>query len=97
MKNLLCCLSLSLLSVVTQAADKKDETVQLQSTFVGDKEQPSVSYIMPWKPPEGPEKLYRPIDAISGDVLDPLDRDQLLRGVHYYEQMALEQKQQNKK
>ena len=73
-----------------------EKAIDLQSTFVGDKEQPGVSYIMPWKPPEGPEGLYRPIDSISNNVLDPLERDLLIHSVHYYEQMALEQKKDKK-
>ena len=38
-----------------------EESIDIESTFVGDKEQPSVSYFIPWRPPEGPDKLYRPI------------------------------------
>lgn len=87
-KWVLLTLSLGVLSLPVGAA----KTIKLQSTFVGDKEQPSVTYIMPWKPPEGPEKLYRPIDSISNNILDPIDRDELLRGVHYYDEMSLEGK-----
>lgn len=67
------------------------ERIDLESTFVGDKEQPSVSYITPWKPPEGPAKLYRPIKSISGNILDPVDRDVLARSIQYYDELSLEQ------
>ena len=67
------------------------ERIDLESTFVGDKEQPSVSYITPWKPPEGPDKLYRPIQSISGNVLDPVDRDVLARNIRFYNELSLEQ------
>jgi hypothetical protein len=67
------------------------ERIDLESTFVGDKEQPSVSYITPWKPPEGPSKLYRPIKSISGNILDPVDRDVLARSIQYYDELSLEQ------
>ena len=63
--------------------------IDLESTFVGDREQPSVSYITPWKPPEGP-KLYRPIQSISGNVLAPVDRDVLARSIQYYDELSLE-------
>ena len=66
------------------------EKIDLESTFVGDKEQPSVSYITPWKPPEGPSELYRPIQSLS-DVLDPVDRDVLARSIQYYDELSLEQ------
>ncbi|MEN8130881.1 MAG: hypothetical protein ABFS45_11940 [Pseudomonadota bacterium] len=66
------------------------ERIDLESTFVGDKEQPSVSYFIPWKPPEGPSKLYRPIKSISGNVLDPIDREVLARNIQFYNELSLE-------
>ena len=66
------------------------ERIDLESTFVGDKEQPSVSYITPWKPPEGPAKLYRPIKSISGNALEPIDREVLARSNQFYNELALE-------
>jgi hypothetical protein len=66
------------------------ERIDLESTFVGDREQPSVSYITPWKPPEGPDKLYRPIRSLSGNALDPIDRDVLARSVQFYDELSLE-------
>ena len=66
------------------------ERIDLESTFVGDKEQPSVSYITPWKPPEGPSKLYRPIKSLSGNALDPVDREVLARSVQFYNELSLE-------
>ena len=67
------------------------ELIDLESTFVGDREQPSVSYIIPWKPPEGPDGLYRPIKSISANALDPLDREVLARNVRFYNELSLEQ------
>jgi len=67
------------------------EKIDLESTFVGDREQPSVSYITPWKPPEGPDKLYRPIRSIAVNVLDPVDRDVLSRNIQYYSELSLEE------
>ena len=88
--------SLTFIAMIAVESLATEKAIDLQSTFVGDKEQPGVSYIMPWKPPEGPEGLYRPIDSISNNVLDPLERDLLIHSVHYYEQMALEQKKDKK-
>ncbi|MGD2137115.1 MAG: hypothetical protein PVJ66_06030 [Gammaproteobacteria bacterium] len=72
-------------------AAQSQESIDLESTFVGDREQPSVSYITPWKPPEGPSRLYRPIKSISGNALDPVDRDVLARNIRYYNELSLEQ------
>jgi hypothetical protein len=78
------------LSVVLMSNVTAQERIDLESTFIGDKEQPSVSYFIPWKAPEGPEKLYRPINSISGNVLDPLDRDVLARNIQFYNELSLE-------
>ena len=80
-------LVLCLLAPMVAAAE---ERIDLESTFVGDREQPSVSYFVPWRPPEGPSKLYRPIKSISGNVLDPIDRDVLARSIQFYSELSLE-------
>ncbi len=90
MKTLITFLALT--SLLYTAQTIAVETIKLESIFVGDKEQPSVTYIMPWKPPEGPDKLYRPIDTVSQNILAPVDREVLLLSVQYYETMALEAK-----
>ena len=78
------------LCIVVASTVSAQERIDLESTFIGDKEQPSVSYFIPWKAPEGPEKLYRPINSISGNVLDPLDRDVLARNIQFYNELSLE-------
>jgi hypothetical protein len=77
--------------LIVQAGAVAQERIDLESTFVGDREQPSVSYFTPWKPPEGPEKLYRPIRSIAVNVLDPVDREVLARNIQYYSELSLEQ------
>lgn len=77
--------------LLAQAGVAAQENIDLESTFVGDREQPSVSYITPWKPPEGPDKLFRPIRSIAVNVLDPVDRDVLARNIQYYSELSLEQ------
>ena len=78
------------LSILAPLCAIGQEQIDLESTFVGDREQPSVSYITPWKPPEGPDKLYRPIRSISGNVLDPVDREVLARSIQFYDELSLE-------
>lgn len=72
------------------AAASAEEAVDLESTFVGDKEQPSVSYFIPWKPPEGPENLYRSITSVSGRVFEVVDRDVHARAMRFYDELSLE-------
>ncbi|OZG74376.1 hypothetical protein BTA51_05025 [Hahella sp. CCB-MM4] len=83
-------LSVVLLTGKTCWAAGKD-SVDLESTFVGDREQPSVSYFIPWKPPEGPEKLYRSITSVSGKVFEVVDRDIHSRTMQFYNELKLEQ------
>ena len=82
---------LSLLALLMPLNVAARKGIDLESTFIGDKEQPSVSYFVPWKPPEGPSKLYRPIKSISGNILDPVDRDVLARSMQFYNELSLEE------
>ncbi len=66
------------------------DEIDLESTFVGDKEQPSVSYFIPWKPPEGPERLYRSITSVAGRVFEVVDRDIHSRTMRFYDELSLE-------
>ena len=54
MKVMLCAIGL-LMTVNVYA----DEPIKLESQFVGDKEQPAVSYFMSWQGPGSTENLYR--------------------------------------
>lgn len=81
----LCLLSL------TAASAQAEDSIDLESTFVGDKEQPSVSYFIPWKPPEGPENLYRSITSVSGRVFEVVDRDVHARTMRFYDELSLEE------
>lgn len=80
-----------LLTLTFATAVIAQEDIDLESTFVGDKEQPSVSYFIPWKPPEGPEKLYRSITSVSGRVFDVVDRDIHSRTMQFYDELSLEE------
>lgn len=80
----LCLGSIAVVPAVAQ------ESIDLESTFVGDKEQPSVSYFIPWKPPEGPDNLYRSITSVSGRVFEVVDRDIHARTMRFYDELSLE-------
>lgn len=72
------------------ATSRAEDAIDLESVFIGDKEQPSVSYFVPWKPPEGPGRLYRPIDSVAGNILDPVDREVHTRTMKFYGELSLE-------
>ena len=67
-----------------------DPTIRLESTFVGDKEQPAVSYFIPWQGTSTPDKLQWEIQQKHDTTLQLIDRDVMLRSINMYEEMNLE-------
>ncbi|TVZ39089.1 hypothetical protein P886_3478 [Alteromonadaceae bacterium 2753L.S.0a.02] len=63
---------------------------KLESTFVGDKEQPAVSYFIPWKGTSTPDKLQWNLDVKYDSTLDLVDREVVLRSMNIYDEMGLE-------
>ena len=64
--------------------------IRLESIFVGDKEQPSVSYFIPWKGTDSADSLRWQLERKNDDTLSLVDRDILLRSVNIYNEMNLE-------
>ena len=58
--NKLMCLALIILPLSTMADD--EEPIRLESKIVGDKEQPSVSYFVPWQDASGVDRLYQNVE-----------------------------------
>lgn len=83
-------MGLAILPIVCHA---QDESIKLESTFVGDKEQPSVSYFVPWQGLGTPDKLYRNIEGRHDQTLSAVDRDVLVRSIRIYNEMDLENSQ----
>jgi len=75
-------------SVISQEVPR--HSIDLESTIVGDKEQPAVSYFVPWQDVGTPEKLQWNIDRKHDNTLDLLDRDVMLRSMTVYSQMNME-------
>lgn len=68
-----------------------DEPMRLESHFVGDKEQPAVSYFMPWQgPSSSTDQLYQNKEEKYEMSIDAVDRDEMLRSIQIYEEMNLE-------
>ncbi|WP_246434633.1 hypothetical protein [Teredinibacter haidensis] len=90
-------LMISTLSYAEKAEKKKsvseDEAnayYKLESTFVGDKEQPAVSYFIPWKGTSTPDKLQWDLDVKYDQTLEIIDRDIVVRSMNIYDEMQLE-------
>lgn len=58
-----------------------EEPIKLESSFVGDKEQPAVSYFVPWKGPGGADKLYQKQEDKYEKSIDSVDREVMLRSM----------------
>lgn len=64
--------------------------IQLESTFVGDKEQPAVSYFIPWQGTSTPDKLQWDMEQKHDATLQLIDRDVMIRSINIYEDMDME-------
>lgn len=82
------CLSTLIIAFVSPV--NADEPIKLESSFVGDKEQPAVSYFVPWKGPGGAEKLYQKQEDKYEKSIDSVDREVMLRSMRIYNEMNLE-------
>ena len=67
-----------------------EPAIRLQSVFTGDKEQPAVSYFIPWQGTTTPDRLQWEIESNHDGTLQPIDRDVMLRSMNIYNEMSLE-------
>lgn len=72
------------------AADRLDLGT---ATVTGDREQPKVMYIVPWKRPEAGDLSGKPMHSLLDEVLAPVDRDEFKREVAYYGAIATDASQ----
>jgi len=64
------------------AADK----LQLgAATVTGDREQPKVMYVVPWKRSDIGDAQGKPMNSLVDEILSPVDRDTFKREVRYYQ------------
>ena len=87
-------ISLAMLSHSLVAAEKKtksnEDVIKLESNFIGDKEQPSVLYFIPWQGIGTPDKLQWDMTDKIDKTLDRVDRDVFRRSLRIYNEMNLE-------
>ncbi len=69
---------------------KEEAPIKLQSNFIGDKEQPLVSYFIPWKEIGTPDKLQWNLDSKYDKTLSLVNRKVMLRSSSMYDTMKLE-------
>jgi hypothetical protein len=55
------------------------------ATVTGDREQPKVMYIVPWKKSDIGDLSGKPMNSLLDEALAPVDRDEFKREVAYYD------------
>lgn len=73
-----------------KSSARKEGPIRLESVFVGDKEQPAVSYFIPWQGVGTPDKLHWNMEKKHDDELKMVDREVMLRSMQLYNEMQLE-------
>ncbi len=68
----------------TKSAAKTDRLELGTATVTGDREQPKVMYIVPWKRSDIGDLAGKPMNSLVDEILAPVDRDVFKREVVYY-------------
>jgi hypothetical protein len=58
-----------------------------RTEITGNQELPKVLYIVPWQKSDPGELAGRPVNTLLDEVLAPLDREEFVRQVKYYEDL----------
>lgn len=72
-------------AAVRSAATKTDRLDLGTATVTGDREQPKVMYIVPWKRSDIGDLAGKPMNSLVDEILSPVDRDVFKREVVYYQ------------
>ena len=67
-----------------KSASKTDRIDLGTETVTGDREQPKVMYIVPWKKSDIGDLAGKPMNSLVDEILAPVDRDVFKREVVYY-------------
>ena len=58
-----------------------------RTEITGNQELPKVLYIVPWQKSDPGELMGRPVNTLLDEVLAPLDREEFVRQVEYYDDL----------
>ena len=64
------------------------DSIQLGRTEItGNQELPTVMYIVPWQKADPSDLIGRPVNTLLDEVLAPIDREEFIRQVDYYQDL----------
>jgi len=69
------------------ASGVMDEMELGRTEITGNQELPTVMYIVPWKKSEPGDLMGKPVNTLLDEVLAPLDREEFIRQVDYYDDL----------
>ncbi len=71
------------------------DSIELGRTEItGNQELPTVMYIVPWKKADPGDLVGKPVNTLLDEVLAPIDREEFLRQVKYYDDLYGNDKQE---
>ena len=71
------------------AGNQVMDSIELGRTEItGNQELPKVLYIVPWKKSDPGDFIGPPINTLLDEVLAPIDREEFIRQVRYYEDLS---------
>ena len=69
----------------TTTGNRVMDTMELSRTEItGNQELPKVLYIVPWQKSDPGDLMGRPVNSLLDEVLAPVDREEFIRQVEYY-------------
>jgi hypothetical protein len=88
-------LTLLLLSVLlsfqpVSSVAEEEPLLQLEATVKADREQPKVSYFIPWKATGQNDELFWKLEQKNDETLEVVDRNILLRSKSLYKTLNME-------
>ena len=79
----------------TTTGSRVMDSMELSRTEItGNQELPKVLYIVPWQKSDPGDLMGKPINTLMDEVLAPVDREEFLRQVDYYDELYAEEEQE---